>query len=307
MQMSALLTKMLLFVVVILLGMFGAKKKILTAEFNRGLSWLLVNVFIVASIINSVISMDAASFSFKEVGFILLISSLTFVVIYLLGALTVRLLRVDRDKAPQLELLMSAVNNLFVTLPVVEAIHGSRGAFVIALGCIPFNLILFSYGLAVLRGKREGSFRLKNILSAPLIATVFAVVLFALRVPVPAGVRSIISSLAAATVPLSMLLVGSSLGNVQLLKALRDKTMYILIAERFLLAPLVMLFVMKLVCADSMLSDAMVITAASPSAILVTALSLQTGRSGEYSSEGILVTTLLSLITLPITAYLLLL
>ena len=50
----------------------------------------------------------------------------------------------------------------------------------------------------------------------------------------------------------------------------------------------------------------MVITAATPSAILVTALSLQTGRSGEYSSEGITVTTLLSMITIPLTVYLLL-
>ena len=61
MQMSALLTKMALFVIVILIGMLGARKKILTKDFNRGLSWLVVNIFIVAAIINSVISMDASA------------------------------------------------------------------------------------------------------------------------------------------------------------------------------------------------------------------------------------------------------
>lgn len=305
MQMSALLTKMALFVVVILIGMFGARKKILTKEFNRGLSWLIVNIFIVAAIINSVISMDASSLTMSELGLILLISCLTYVVIYLLGSLTVRLLRVDKEKAPQLELLMSAINNLFVTLPVVETIYGGKGAFIIALGCIPFNLLLFTYGIARLRGK-GGSFRPKDILSTPLVATVAAVFLFALRIPVPTPVRSILSSLAAATVPLSMLLVGSSLGNVDLLKALRDRSMLLLTAERFVLAPLVVFALMKLICTDSILTGAMVITAASPSAILVTALSLQTGRSGEYSSEGITVTTLLSMITIPLTVYLLL-
>ncbi|HAJ65222.1 MAG TPA: hypothetical protein DCM61_01395 [Clostridiales bacterium] len=305
MQMSALLTKMALFVIVILIGMVGARKQILTKDFNRGLSWLIVNIFIVAAIINSVVSMDASELTMGELGMILLISSVTYVVLYLLGALTVRLLRVDEGKAPQLELLMSAINNLFVTLPVVETVYGSKGAFIIALGCIPFNLLLFTYGIARLRGK-GGKFHLRDILSTPLIATLAAVILFALRIPVPTPVRSILSSLAAATVPMSMLLVGSSLGNVDLRKALRDRSMLLLTAERFILAPLVVFLLMKLICSDEVLAGAMVLTAATPSAILVTALSLQAGRSGEYSSEGITVTTLLSMITIPLTVYLLL-
>ena len=200
---------------------------------------------------------------------------------------------------------MSAINNLFVTLPVVETIYGGKGAFIIALGCIPFNLLLFTYGIARLRGS-GGGFRPRDILSAPLAATLAAVLLFALRVPVPTPVRSILSSVSAATVPMSMLLVGSSLGSVNLGKALRDRSMILLAAERFVLAPVIVFFLMKLICSDDILSGAMVITAASPSAILVTALSLQTGRSGEYSSEGITVTTLLSMITIPLTVYLLL-
>ncbi len=303
MQMTALLTKMLLFVVVIVLGMFGAKKKLLTAEFNRGLSWLLVNFFIVASIFNSVISMDAGSLSLQELGRILLISALTIFLLYLIAAIVVRVLPLEKEKVPQLELLMGTINNLFVTLPVVETIYGAKGAFIIALGCIPFNLFLFTYGIARLRGG-EGSFRFKDLLSAPLIATIAAVAVFALRIPVPVAVRSILSAISGATVPLSMLLVGASLGNVSLLKALKDRTMPLLCGVRFLLAPVVIYFVMKLLCRDDMLANSMVITAASPCAIIVTALSLQTGRSGEYSSEGILLTTLLSLITLPVTAYL---
>lgn len=82
--------------------------------------------------------------------------------------------------------------------------------------------------------------------------------------------------------------------------------MLLLTAERFILAPLVVFLLMKLICSDEVLAGAMVLTAATPSAILVTALSLQAGRSGEYSSEGITVTTLLSMITIPLTVYLLL-
>lgn len=306
MQMSALLTKLALFVAVILIGMFGAKKKIFKADFNRGLTWLVLNVLLVCSIISSVISMDASSLSAGELGMILLFDIVCYAVLYLVSDVLVRLLPVDREKAPQLELLMSTVNTLFVTLPVVETIYGAKGAFIVALGCIPFNVILFTYGIARLRGGSAGGFRLKDILSTPLIATLFAIGLFALRVPVPTPVRSILSSVASATVPMSMLLVGSSLGNVELKGALRDKSMLLLLAERFVLAPLVMFFVMKLICPDEMLRNIMVITAATPSAILVAALSMQTGKGGEYSSEGILITTLLSMVMIPLTVYLIL-
>ena len=307
MQMSALLTKLALFVIVMLIGMYGAKKKILKPDFNRGLTWLVINVFLVASILSSVISMDASSLSTKEFGWIMLLLWVTYILSYVIGAIVVRVLPVDKGKAPQLELLMSTVNTLFVTLPVVETVYGAKGAFIVALGCIPFNVILFTYGIARLRGSAEGGFRLKDILSAPLLATVVATLLFLLRVPVPTAVRGILSSISAATVPLSMLLVGSSLGSVQLGKALRDKNMLLLIAERFLLAPVITFFVMKLFGADEMLRNIMVITAATPSAIIVTALSLQNGKDGEFPSEGILLTTVLSMITLPITFYLLLL
>ena len=306
MQMSALLTKLALFVIVILIGMIGAKKKILKADFNRGLTWLVINVFLVASIFSSVLSMDASSLSAREFGTIMLLLWVTYLLTYLISGIVIRLLPIKDEKAAQLELLMSSVNTLFITLPVVETIYGAKGAFIVALGCIPFNVIIYTYGIARLRGSREGGFRLKDILSAPLLATVAATLLFLLRVPVPGAVRGILSSLSAATVPLSMLLVGSSLGNIKLAKALRDKSMILLAAERFLLAPLITFFVMKLFGVDPMLRNIMVITAATPSAIIVTALSIQNGTDGEYSSEGILVTTLLSMITLPITVYLLL-
>ena len=304
--MSALLTKLALFVVVMLIGVFGAKKNILKADFNRGLTWLVINVFLVASIFSSVLAMDASSLTPKEFGMTMLLLWVTFFLLYLISGIVVRVLPVDREKAPQLELLMSAVNTLFITLPVVETIYGAKGAFIVALSCIPFNVILFTYGIARLRGSNKGGFRLKDILSAPLIATIVATLLFLLRVPVPSAVRGILSSISAATVPLSMLLVGSSLGNIKIGKAIRDKKMILLIAERFLLAPVITYFVMMLFGADEMLRNIMVITAATPSAIIVTALSMQNGRDGEFPSEGILLTTVLSMITLPITFYLLL-
>ena len=99
MQMSALLTKLALFVIVILIGMIGAKKKILKADFNRGLTWLVINVFLVASIFSSVLSMDASSLSAREFGTIMLLLWVTYLLTYLISGIVIRLLPIKGEKA----------------------------------------------------------------------------------------------------------------------------------------------------------------------------------------------------------------
>ena len=102
MDMSALLTKLALFVIVILIGMIGAKKNILKPEFNRGLTWLVINVFLVASIFSSVLSMDASSLSAKEFGVIMLLLWVTYLLTYLISWIIVHVLPVSKKELPSL-------------------------------------------------------------------------------------------------------------------------------------------------------------------------------------------------------------
>ena len=303
MQMNALLIKILIFIVMIFFGWFGARKKILTAQFSSGASWLLINVFLVATIANSIISTDAARYSVAELGRILLITTLLMVLMFVLSALAVRITRIERDKSACLELLMALPNSMFFSLPIVETLYGSEAVFIVAISCIPFNVLNFTYGTARLAGK-GGGFSLKSILSAPLVATIAASLIFVLRVPVPAGIKSVLSSVAGGTVPISMLLVGASLGSVKITKALRDRTMYLLSAMRFVVIPLLVWLLFGLFVPDKMTLNTLVIIAASPSAVIVAALSVRYTGSGEYASEGIFITTLLSLLTIPLTAML---
>ena len=303
MQMTALLLKILLFTVLIFLGWIGARKKVLTGEFNRGTSWLLMNVFLVATIANSIISTDAARYSAAELGRLLLLVTLLMVMLFALSALAVHLLRVEKDKAARLELLMALPNSMFFSLPIVETLYGSEAVFIVALCCIPFNALAFSYGIVRLGG-RGRALRLRSIFSAPLVATLAATLVFILRIPVPNAVKSLLSGVAGGTVPISMLLVGASLGGVNISKALRDRTMYLLTAMRFVILPLAVWLLFGLFVRDTVTLNTLVIIAASPSAVVVTAMSVQYTGSGEYTSEGIFLTTLLSMLTIPLTVML---
>ena len=306
MDMSALPTKMVIFVVLMIIGYIGARTKLLNSEFTKAASKLTMNVFMTATIINSVIA-NPPQLSGGELAKVMLACFVSVGFGYLLSALIARLLPFRRERKPLMELLISVTNTMFIGVPVAEPIFGSQAVFYIAMSCIPFNVFLYTYG--VWRMNQSGErvkLNWKDMVSVPLIATLVALLIFVLNIPVPGVLKELCSTLSAATMPMSMLVIGSSLGGVSLLDAFREKDLYFVSLMRLVLVPLLTLPVLKLITADPVLLGAMVIVAGCPSAVMVTVLAIQYGRDAEYTSKGILLDTVLSMVTLPALVYLLL-
>ena len=306
MDLSALLTKMVIFVVLMVIGYIGARTKLLNGEFTKAASKLTLNVFMSATIINSVIA-NPPQLSGGELAAVMLACCVSIGLGYLLSALMVRLLPFNRERKPLMELLISVTNTMFIGVPVAEPVFGSQAVFYIAMSCIPFNVLLYTYG--VWRMNQSGErvkLHLKDMVCVPLIATVAALLIFVLDIPAPAVAKELCSTLSAATMPMSMLVIGSSLGRVSLLDAFKEKSLYFVSLVRLVLVPLLTLPVLRLITADPVLLGAMVIIAGCPSGIVVTVLAIQYGRDAEYTSKGILLNTVLSMVTLPALVYLLL-
>lgn len=306
MDMSALLTKMVIFVVLMVIGYIGARTKLLNGEFTKAASKLTLNVFMSATIINSVIA-NPPQLSGGELAKVMLACFVSVGFGYLLSALIVRLLPFQRERKPLMELLISVTNTMFIGVPVAEPIFGSQAVFYIAMSCIPFNVFLYTYG--VWRMNQSGErvkLNWKDMVSVPLIATMAALLIFVLNIPMPGVVKELCSTLSAATIPMSMLVIGSSLGGVSLLDAFKEKNLYFVSLMRLVLVPLLTLPVLKLITTDPVLLGAMVIIAGCPSAVMVTVLAIQYGRDAEYTSKGILLDTVLSMVTLPALVYFLL-
>ena len=306
MDMSALLTKMVIFVVLMVIGYIGARAKLLNGEFTKAASKLTMNVFMTATILNSVIA-NPPQLSGGELARVMLACFVSVGFGYLLSALIVRLLPFQRERKPLMELLISVTNTMFIGVPVAEPIFGSQAVFYIAMSCIPFNVFLYTYGIWRMNQSGERvKLNGKDMVSVPLIATMAALLIFVLNIPMPGVVKELCSTLSAATMPMSMLVIGSSLGGVSLLDAFKEKNLYFASLMRLVLVPLLTLPVLKLITTDPVLLGAMVIIAGCPSAVMVTVLAIQYGRDAEYTSKGILLNTVLSMVTLPALVYFLL-
>lgn len=307
MDFSALIIKMFIFVLLMLVGYFGARRGTFTDDFAKGLSKLVIDVFLSCSIINSVIS-ERPDLSGRELLNVMLMLTLTIVLCFAIAALVVRIFRIGGENAPLFELLMSVMNNIFVGLPIVQEVYGSAGALYIAVGCIPFNVVLYTYGIWRLKsGKNYGhiTLRFKDVLSTPLIATIIALAIFLSDIPMPRLVTELVSTGAAATMPVSMIVIGATLGHISIFDAFREKRTYLLALVRLIICPLVVWLILSFMTDDSTLLGTCVLLAACPSAVIVSVLALQYDYDASFSSKGVLVTTVLSMATLPLFAYLL--
>ena len=299
MDVSVLIPKMIVFVVLMVIGYLCAKTNFAGRVFTKDASKMVINVFMSATIINSVLVSDAR-LSGGELLQVMLVLCMSVGVCWVLGAISCRLVGLG-DREPLFELLVAVMNNMFIALPVVETLFGSQAVFYCSLSCIPFNVLLYTFGIYRLQGgEGKGSVRLKDIFSVPLLATLVALVIFLLHPPVPPVVKDLASTMAAATMPLSMIVIGSSLGSVSLLDAFKKGKLYLMCAIRLLLCPLLVWLLAGLMTDDLMLRVTATIIAAAPSGVVVSVLAIQYDRDAVFTSEGILLSTVFSMLTIPL-------
>ena len=299
MDVSVLIPKMIVFVVLMVIGYLCAKTNFAGREFTKDASKMVINVFMSATIINSVLVSDAR-LTGGELLQVMLVLCMSVGVCWVLAAISCRLVGLG-DKAPLFELLIAVMNNMFIALPVVETLFGSQAVFYCSLSCIPFNILLYTFGIYRLQGgEGKGSVRLRDIFSVPLLATLAALVIFLLQPPVPPVLKELASTMSAATMPLSMIVIGSSLGSVSLLDAFKKGKLYLMCVLRLLLCPLLVWLLAGPMTDDLMLRVTATIIAAAPSGVVVSVLAIQYDRDAVFTSEGVLLSTVFSMLTIPL-------
>ena len=301
MNLSIVFAKMAMLVLIMLLGYLCARIGITGPEFNQRVTPLMVKVLLPATILNSVLSVP--DFSGRELLDYILVMTVMVALQMLPAWFLPRLMRTRSEDVGATRLVTAFGNVGFVGLPVVAAIFGDEMVFFASLCNIPFNLALYSCSAAQL-SPDGGRVRWQDVLNAPVIATLLSVVLLLSRVHVPGVLADTISSVSGVTIPLSMLVIGTSLGGISVRSVLTDWRVYVVSAVRLLVCPLLTWLMLRPFAAGALLGIS-VLMAACPSAMLVTALCLQYGRSDAFASKCIFLSTVLSAVTIPLLIWLL--
>ena len=137
---------MALLVMLLALGYLCARLKLVGPEFNKGLSKLVINVFLAGMILSSVIN-KKLEMTGGDVAFGLLMMTLSMLICVGIGWLSPTLLRIKDGDKGMYRILAAFMNNGFMGFPLVAAVYGENTVFFASLSNIPFNLLLNTVGV----------------------------------------------------------------------------------------------------------------------------------------------------------------
>jgi predicted permease len=304
MNVSSILTQMAVLFIIMAVGYAANKWKVLTGESNKLLSKLVMNIAMPCTILHSVLSGEVTATG-RDAAVFMLMSAVSFALFFLLAAFLPQLVRAPRDDRGILRYMVVFGTVGFMGFPVIQSIFGTGALFYVTIFNVVFCVLSYSVGILMVSGK-DGKMNPMMLLNPTMIASVLTVVLFLTKPAVPGVLSDAVGLIGQLTTPSAMLVIGSTLALIPIKEVFGELRLYPLAAVRLLAAPVLTWFVLRLLISDPLMLGVLTVLAAMPAATNAAMMSMEYGGNEKLASKGVFLTTLLSLVTLPLILYVLL-
>ena len=191
----------------------------------------------------------------------------------------------------------------FMGLPLIRAALGSSAAMTAAMSLVVFNAVTFTHGIALIGGK--GSMTVKKIVLNPgTLGFLAAIVLYLTGWRLPGPVNSAVGYMGSLNTPLPMLVIGAQMARADLPAVFRDKKLYAASAVKLVGLPVATALVLLPFRLDPVVFTTLVILSGCPAAGVTSLFSQNLGRDASLAARLVTLSTLLCVVTLPLTAVL---
>ena len=362
-----MLQQMIVMFLMMAVGYLCYRRQILTEEVSRKVSAIVVNVANPCMILSS--ALTDQQMQGKELVQTLAIVVIMYVFLLVMAQLLPRILCIQKESRGAYAAMTVFANIGFMGFPVLAAMYGNGALLYGAVFQIPFNILIYTYGVAVLtrkpgacakaepdvkaevdvkeeqdvnaevdvkaepngktgerqdaqgitaavngkseniengseqQGKLQGTVEIvKKIFNIGVIACIAAMLLYFLQTPVPSFLQAFITNLGNLTAPLSMMIIGASLAQMPLKELFLDKKLLLFSLVKLLLLPAVWMIMVNRVAEQEILRGVCLVMMATPAGSMTAMLAQQYGGDYETASRGVALTTVLSVITMPLLA-----
>lgn len=298
-----LLQQMMILFTYMMLGFLSGKKGGLNKENTKAFSWFILNIA------NNAMLLSASLEAERGIGTDKLLeaaglSIAIFGVLLVLAEIVPKIFKVPEQEAG-LYKVMTVFNNIgFMGFPIVAAVYGQEALLYAAIFTMPFNILFYTYGMRAASGrKNEGKGLIetvKSIVNVGVIASVLAIVLYLWNPYVPEWIRKALNGMGNVTPPLSMFIAGVSLAAIPLRSLFTDKRFLLFTATKLFVFPIVGVSIIKQVLDNPMLVNVCMVMLATPVASMTVVLAQKYDRNVELATKAVALTTLLSVMTIPL-------
>ena len=291
---------MLKLFLLLILGFVLFKCHIFDEYTNKKISALIVNVASPMLIISSIAGVEGSNTSivFLMIG----AGILMYIGFIILGKIINRIFPFPKKDWPVYECMVVFANTGFMGYPVLLDVFGQEAVFYASLIHMAFNFFVYTYAIMCLTKGDDSEFKLnfKQLLTPGIILIFVGIFIYLFDIQLPSVLMDTINSVGSLTAPLSMMMIGSSLAVYPIKDSFTDWRSYVFAFVRLMIVPFVTMIMCRLLHIDAYYANITIITNAMPVGSMVLMLATQYNANVKIVTRNIVVSTLLSVITIPI-------
>lgn len=294
--MMVIVGKVAVILILIAVGYVVTKRGWITERGASEITSLLIKIVTPCLIVNSFLG-STDSLKVSEMLLALAVSALSLGISLAISLVTFRKEPPERQKVLRFAVIFS--NAGFMGIPLVESIVGSKGVIYGSFFVVAFNVICWTYGYSMMSGGAK--MNIKTVLLNPgIIGLIFGLPIYFLKIQLPAILAEPVGFLSNLNTPLAMLVIGSYIARVDLHSFISDMAVYKMAFLRLVAAPALYLLVLMVIRPEPDLLVSSIIQASAPVAANTVLFAVQYHQDSELASKTVAVSTVLSIITIPV-------
>ena len=290
---------MVMLFTMVILGYTACKLGYMGDKFDKKLSSIVVDITCPLLVLSSVMGDEKPDRSLilplVGVGF------LTYIILLVFGFWVPRFISKNHDDQGMIGFSLMFANVGFIGYPIVASIFGPKAVFYAALLNVPNTFFIFTAGVMLVKGEYSiRQFNPKVLLSPALIGAFIAALLVAFGVHTPEMIARPITMVGNITVPAALMIIGSSMARLPLHEIIGSGKVYATSFLRLVIVPLSVYFLFRLCGVNTLINNINTVVIAMPVASFGTMFCMKYGRNPSLMTEATFITTLFSIITIPL-------
>ena len=296
MDISRILNLQCILFMLIAVGTIASKKGIIKPENKGVLTDLLIYIFLPANIISS-FNMKFTWEIFIKFLLVLLFACLTQLFCMILSRVMYN--SVEERKRKVLQYATICSNAAFLGLPIVESIYGVEGVMYASIAMVPQRIVMWSAGISCFTKAETPMKVFKRVALHPCIIAVYIGILYMVSpIKFPTPIEYTIKNIGNCTLSVSMILIGTMLGEVDDIKSIFSWLLVKYTLIRLFLIPFGGLVICYLFGLDYMSTGVVVLLSGMPAGSTTAILASKFDGDYIFASKVIVFSTIISVISI---------
>ena len=290
---------MVVLFIIVILGYVACKLGYMGDKFDKKLSSIVVDITCPLLVLSSVMGDELPDrtliLPLLGVGF------LTYILLLAFGFWVPRLITKNHDDQGMIGFALMFANVGFIGYPIISSIFGPHAVFYAALLNMPNTFFIFTAGVMLIKGEYSlKQFNPKVLVSPAMLGAFLAAIIVALGIHTPDIIARPVTMVGNITVPAALMIIGSSMAKLPIREIIGSPKVYITALLRLTIVPLSIYFLFKACGVSDLVNNINTVVIAMPVASFGTMFCLKYGRNPSLITETTFITTLGSIITIPL-------